>query len=149
MNKNDLLDDEFAPYLGALSEEQLKSLQGKIPYSILRGDALTDVCNLLMENDIDYTLQPQEASTNGTGIIPLASTQLNMVDTLVYIEPSNKAQADQLIEDYEARMQALAAQNPPTPQSSKQFYIWSAIFIIIIAVLTYYTQWRPTTWYLK
>lgn len=142
MNKNDLLDDEFSPYLEALSEEQLKSLKGKIPYSILRGNVLTEVCELLMEHHIEYTLQPQEATTNGTGIIPLSSTQLNMVDTLVYIDPSNKSQADQLIEAYEAQLQAQTAQNPATPPNSKQFYFWSAVFLIIIAVLTYYLQWK-------
>lgn len=142
MNEHNLLDDEFAPYLGALSDEQLKSLEGKIPYVILRGDNLAEVCDLFLEQDIDYTLQPQEATTNGTGIVPLSSTQLAMIDTLVYIDPSNKDKADQLIEAYEANIQALAAQNPPRPQSNKQFYFWSLVFLMVIAVLTYYTQWR-------
>ncbi|MGH1336888.1 MAG: hypothetical protein ACRBFS_12260 [Aureispira sp.] len=136
---NDLLDDEFGaykPYREALSAEDLKTLEGKIPYSILRGDVLADVCVLFDEAGIDYALQPQQASTNGTGIIPLASTQLNMVDTLVYIKGASKAEADVLVANYEAKVAATTEEKDPT--SLKTLYWWSFGFILVVIVYAYF-----------
>lgn len=137
MTNDELLDDGFGAYRAALSAEELKSLEGKIPYSILRGDTLADVCALFDEHEIDYTLQPQPATTNGTGIIPLASTQLNMVDTLVYIQGEQKAVADQLVETYEQKVQAQAAQ-APKEDNFKQFYWWAALLLAMLTFIVYY-----------
>ncbi|MFK7799364.1 MAG: hypothetical protein AB8E82_18075 [Aureispira sp.] len=134
MTNDDLLDDGFGVYKAALSAEELKSLEGKIPYSILRGDALADVCALLDEHEIEYTLQSQPATMNGTGIIPLASTQLNMVDTLVYIQGAQKAAADQLVESYEQQLQVQAEQ-APKEDNFKQFY-WLAALLLALLIFS-------------
>lgn len=136
MANDDLLDDGFGIYKAALSAEEIKILEGKIPYSILRGDALADICALFDEHGIDYTLQVQPATTNGTGIIPLASTQLNMIDTLVYIQGEQKPTADQLLEAYEQKVQAQAEQ-APQEDNFKRFYWLAALFLAYILWKTY------------
>ena len=139
---NDLLDDEFEsyrPYQEALSEQDLKTLEGKIPYSILRGDTLADVCALFDEAAIAYSLQPQPASTNGTGIIPLASTQLNMVNTLVYIDGTSKPEADVLVAEYESKLTEVSSKTDQ--KSLKTFYGLSLLFLLMVLLSTY-LKWK-------
>lgn len=138
----ELLDDEFSgyePYIDALSAQERKTLEGKIPYSILRGNILADICMLFDEHGIDYTLQTLQASTNGTGIIPLASTQLDMVDTLVYIEAANKEEANQLVTVYETQL--AESNNKRQKNNSKQLYFWSVLFILLVIGCAY-LQWK-------
>lgn len=136
---NEVLDNDFGSYRGALSEEDLKTLEGKIPYGVLRGQTLSDVCVLLGEAEISYLVQPQEASTNGTGIIPLASTQLNLVDTLVYIDKDKKQEVDALIAQYEAQKAAEPVVAPSVDGGINKVFLWGAILIGLL-ILFLYTQ---------
>jgi hypothetical protein len=131
---NELLDDDFRleGYKAALTEEERALLSGKIPYLILRGDVLAAVLEVLAAAEIDFKVQRQHhhASTNGTGIVPLASTQLDLVESLIYISAKDKAKADQLVADYEANKQL------ETPKKEtgnfKFFYIGALLFLLYL-----------------
>jgi hypothetical protein len=99
---------------------------------------LADICALFDEHEIDYSLQMQPATTNGTGIIPLASTQLNMVDTLVYIQGEQKPTADQLVEAYEQKAQAQAVQAPEEDNFNRLY--WVAAFFLAYVLWKAYVK---------
>ncbi len=134
-----LLDDDFfgfEDYKAALSDKDRDELNGKVPYSVLKGATLADVCALLEEAGLDYALQRQEGSTNGTGIIPLASTQLDMVNTLVYIKLEERPQADQLVAQYEAKIAAAPPKENSTGTSTS-LYITAVVFLLLLLIFTY------------